>query len=552
MNNYKPLNKISNGSFGNIYRCRELSTGQEVAIKVMITDYNHGIQSTTIREIVHLKKLKSCNNIVKLRKIINDKNKVYFVMELYQHDLLYLVHQKNKNLRLSQVKSIIHQILVGLNECHQNGIVHYDLKPANVLYNENGKVYLCDFGQSEKHIGKNIMGLSTPLYAPLELLLKDHTRGDKADIWAVGCIFAEIIHGEPIFVSNSMQGIINRIKSIVGKSMYYGRKDLASIIGYCDRDGLDLLEKMLDTDPKTRITVQDALNHPFFSGHRSHHLQTAAMRGDTVIHNHQSRYKTQIDDVARMKLVSFMIVLSNKFRVMDRTIVLAIYYLDMILNCHNIKKPDLYCLVSVCFWIAYKYVEIRDVHVRTFAMMIPIKMTEQRILDMEVKVLFLLDWNLDLRIPLDYGKKRATNKAMIGLLVKFFLQKPEYQKYSGQDIYEVCYHTYQVLRHRDINKSGKYKKFCQYLLGEILKAYTDTNYSRSLCTILMKKYSHNDIEKLLEKRGLAPSKVPRRLSSISRNPSGTPQYQRQYQQPQYQRQYQQPQYINRFPAINVY
>ena len=146
------------------------------------------------------------------------------------------------------------------------------------------KLKLCDFGLSRMFslpMGKMTHEIITLWYRPPEVLLGIENYTTKVDSWSIGCIMAEMITGKPLFPGDSEIGQLFKIFQIMGTPNedtwpgIYKLKDFSlnfpqwkpkkikDLFPNFDKDGLDLMEKFLQMDPDKRITIKDALNHPF-------------------------------------------------------------------------------------------------------------------------------------------------------------------------------------------------------------------------------------------------------------------------------------------------
>ena len=180
------------------------------------------------------------------------------------------------------------QLLCGLKYLHSANVLHRDLKPGNLLVNANCELKICDFGLARK--GRDNGQFMTEYvvtrwYRAPELLLCCDNYGTSIDVWSVGCIFAEILGRKPLFPGTEALNQLKLIISILGsqvdadlefidnpkarrfiRSLPYSRGiRFSSLYPQADPLALDLLQRMLVFDPSKRITVTEALRHPFMS-----------------------------------------------------------------------------------------------------------------------------------------------------------------------------------------------------------------------------------------------------------------------------------------------
>ena len=147
---FKQLEKVGNGTYATVYKGLNKTTGVYVALKEVKLDSEEGTPSTAIREISLMKELKH-ENIVRLFDVIHTENKLTLVFEFMDNDLKKFMDNRNKGnahkgLEMDLVKYFQWQLLQGVAFCHENRILHRDLKPQNLLINNRGQLKLGDFG----------------------------------------------------------------------------------------------------------------------------------------------------------------------------------------------------------------------------------------------------------------------------------------------------------------------------------------------------------------------------------------------------------------------
>ncbi|BBG93563.1 cyclin-dependent kinase C, partial [Prunus dulcis] len=199
---FEKLEQIGEGTYGQVYMAREIKTGEIFPI-------------TAIREIKILKKLHH-ENVINLKEIVTspgpekddqDGNKykggIYMVFEYMDHDLTGLADRPGMRFSVPQIKCYMRQLLTGLHYCHVNQVLHRDIKGSNLLIDNEGNLKLADFGLARSFSNDHNANLTnrviTLWYRPPELLLGATKYGPAVDMWSVGCIFAELLHGKPIF-----------------------------------------------------------------------------------------------------------------------------------------------------------------------------------------------------------------------------------------------------------------------------------------------------------------------------------------------------------------
>ncbi|EUD66919.1 CMGC/CDK protein kinase [Plasmodium inui San Antonio 1] len=304
--NYRRLNKISEGTYGAVFRAQNKKTKKIVALKQMknFSSMRHeGFAITSLREINILLQLYH-ENILSVKEVVIGKhlNDIYLVMEYVEHELKMLLDNKTPSFTISELKCLLKQLLSGVDYLHTNWVMHRDLKTTNLLYSNKGVLKICDFGMARKfgHINNHNItrNVVTLWYRAPELLLGERCYTNKIDIWSVGCIFAEMILKKPLFIGENEIDQILKILSLLGlpdredypefyeysfisknKELFKKKKIKMNVTKirshfpnvanqfsglYLSDTGLDLLQQLLHFNPRNRISAADALKHPYF------------------------------------------------------------------------------------------------------------------------------------------------------------------------------------------------------------------------------------------------------------------------------------------------
>ncbi|RVD89506.1 uncharacterized protein DFL_000510 [Arthrobotrys flagrans] len=290
MENYERIDKIGEGTYGVVYKARDLRHGGRfVALKkIRLEQEDEGVPSTAIREISLLKELNTNENIVRLHNIVHaDGHKLYLVFEFLDMDLKKYMETIPKGVPLEPglVKKFMSQLCSGVKFCHGRRILHRDLKPQNLLIDSNLNLKLADFGLARAFgvpLRTYTHEVVTLWYRAPEILLGSKQYSTGIDTWSIGCIFAEMVTRRPLFPGDSEIDEIFKIFSILGtpddstwpgvsalpdyKTTFpqWDRKDLATQVKGLDEVGLDLLEQTLVYDPVGRISAKKACEHEYF------------------------------------------------------------------------------------------------------------------------------------------------------------------------------------------------------------------------------------------------------------------------------------------------
>ena len=343
---WRRLNTINEGSYGVVYRAQHTSTQEIVAIKEvkLSVSANDGFPVTALRELNALLSLRH-ENIVRAHVMAMPKlapaaaaasiskswspesqgalpgtygrcstDSVFMVMEYLPHDLRALMDAMTQPFPLAEVKTLLRQLLLATEHMHANGWLHRDLKTANLLLDNAGRLVVCDLGLARQYTSparQYTAEVVSMWYRAPEVLLGDAKYGPALDMWSCGCIFGEMLTKHYLLQGTSESNQLKRIFEMVGspsaeswpgfealrgagalpKSLLglqggaaclrkgLGLPEHAFAGAYLPPAGLDLLGKLLQLDPAQRITAADALRHPFWEETplpRARHLMRSA------------------------------------------------------------------------------------------------------------------------------------------------------------------------------------------------------------------------------------------------------------------------------------
>ncbi|KAF7271605.1 hypothetical protein GWI33_015539, partial [Rhynchophorus ferrugineus] len=289
MEKYEQISVVGEGSYGLVMKCRHKETEQIVAVKKFLeTEEDATIRKLALREIRMLKRLKH-ENLVTMIEVFRHRKRFYIVFEFLEGTVLDELEKLPGGLGDDRTRERIFQVCRAISYCHSNNIIHRDVKPENVLVSSLGVVKLCDFGFAR------ILSLNgeacteyvaTRWYRAPELLVGEPVYGAPVDIWAIGCLFAEMMTGDPLFPGESDIDQLYLIVKMLGKPclrhqhLMSKNTQLRPIMKTPSQEGMvgfykifqtwpliaiDFLTGCTKMDPHERMSAEELLKHVYFT-----------------------------------------------------------------------------------------------------------------------------------------------------------------------------------------------------------------------------------------------------------------------------------------------
>jgi len=293
---YEILERYGEGVYGTVLKAIHRASGQYVAIKRIAPEEDEGVPATALREAALLRDFDH-PNVVKLNDIIVGVN-LYLVFEFVPKDLrIYLKERRQRSqfFQEREVQRLAHQLISGMAYCHSHRTLHRDLKPANILLTDDCCLKIADFGLARTFnvpIKAYTHEVVTLWYRPPEILLGSKKYNCASDMWSIGCIVGELMHGPgtALFQGNSEIGTIFQIFKALGtptEDTWPGCTRREMLPDFCNRfprfagtgvaalspqakvsTGLrDLVMELLSCSPNLRLTALQALQHDYFQQH---------------------------------------------------------------------------------------------------------------------------------------------------------------------------------------------------------------------------------------------------------------------------------------------
>uniref|UniRef100_A0A0D9YCC5 mitogen-activated protein kinase n=1 Tax=Oryza glumipatula TaxID=40148 RepID=A0A0D9YCC5_9ORYZ len=298
---YEVTEVVGKGSYGVVAAAVDTHTGGRVAIKKINDVFEHISDATRILREIKLLRLLRHPDIVEIKHIMLPPSRrefrdIYIIFELMESDL-HQVIKANDDLTPEHHQFFLYQLLRGMKYIHAASVFHRDLKPKNILANADCKVKICDFGLARVSFDDTPSAIfwtdyvATRWYRAPELCGSFFSKYTPAiDIWSVGCIFAEMLMGKPLFPGKNVVHQLDLMTDLLGSPSgetisrirnekarrYLGnmrkkpRVPFSQKFPGADPMALHLLERLLAFDPKDRPTAAElcikALTDPYFTG----------------------------------------------------------------------------------------------------------------------------------------------------------------------------------------------------------------------------------------------------------------------------------------------
>ncbi|KAF2232753.1 Pkinase-domain-containing protein [Viridothelium virens] len=281
---------IGSGTYGKVYKAVHVYTKEKVALKkIRMEGERDGFPVTAIREIKLLQSLRH-ENVVRLQEVMVEKNDCFMVFEYLSHDLTGLLNHPSFQLDHAHKKHLAKQLFEGLDYLHRRGVLHRDIKAANILISNTGLLKLADFGLARFFAKRRQLDYTnrviTIWYRSPELLLGETQYGPAVDIWSAACVLVEIFTRHAIFPGDGGEiNQLDKIYSVLGTpttSAWPALKALPwfELLRPAERKApafaneyrkkltpaaFDLLAAMFQFDPQLRPQASDVLEHPYFT-----------------------------------------------------------------------------------------------------------------------------------------------------------------------------------------------------------------------------------------------------------------------------------------------
>lgn len=274
---YEVGRTIGEGTFAKVKFARNMETGESVAMKVIEKSaiLKHKMVNQIKREISIMKIVRH-PYIVRLHEVLSSKSKIYIILEFITGGELFdkIVHQGK--LHESESRRYFQQLIDAVDYCHSKGVYHRDLKPENLLLDSQGKLKVSDFGLSAlQRQGDGLLHTTcgTPNYLAPEVLSHQGYDGSAADVWSCGVILYVLMAGFLPFEEIDLPTLYRKISAAE-----------FSCPSWFSAGAKSLIHRILDPNPKTRISIEGIKNDAWF-------------RRSYIVVRHGDEEEVNLDDV---------------------------------------------------------------------------------------------------------------------------------------------------------------------------------------------------------------------------------------------------------------
>ncbi|XP_008808323.2 CBL-interacting serine/threonine-protein kinase 14-like [Phoenix dactylifera] len=269
---YELVGLLGFGASARVYLARDLRSGQSVALKAIPKGRvaKGGRAPNVVREISIMRHLRH-PHVLRLLAVLASRSKIYIVLELARGGEL-LARVARGRLPEDLSRRYFRQLISAIGYCHSRGVFHRDLKPENLLLDDAGDLKVSDFGLSalpDQIRGDGLLHTvcGTPAYVAPEILSKKGYDGAKIDVWSCGVILYVLNAGYLPFNDPNLMAMYRKIYRGEYRCPEWTSPELRQLIG-----------RILDPNPETRITVDSILHDPWFKKGLSEEERAAAAK----------------------------------------------------------------------------------------------------------------------------------------------------------------------------------------------------------------------------------------------------------------------------------
>lgn len=296
------MQKLGEGSFGQVFKAIDTVSSRQVALKKVRLRDVRALPVAALREMMSLQAVDH-PNVMKLLESYTHGANIVLVLPLMRCSLQMVLDDRVMSLPDCVARDVGAQLFAGLAACHDLGLVHRDIKPANLLFEPGGCLKIGDFGQARllsrregacpgrwdastrSEPAELTAHVGTRWYRAPELLLGSRRYSSPVDMWAAGCVIAQLYSLSPLFTGSSDLDQIFRLVLVLGtptEARWPGVSSmpdydklhlpahepvpLAAVVPHAPDVALDLLQRLVCYNPMARVTAAEALESTWVLG----------------------------------------------------------------------------------------------------------------------------------------------------------------------------------------------------------------------------------------------------------------------------------------------
>ncbi|DAZ97023.1 TPA: hypothetical protein N0F65_012892 [Lagenidium giganteum] len=331
---YKFLKPIGHGAYGVVISADNSESSEKVAIKKISKAFEDIVDAKRILREIKLLQHFDHENVITIVDLLPPTSllhfdDVYIITDLMETDLHRIIYSRQP-LTDDHIQYFLYQILRALKYIHSASVLHRDLKPSNLLLNSNCDLKICDFGLARGiEPDEDNMELTeyvvTRWYRAPEIMLSTKEYTKAIDIWSTGCIFAELLGRKPLFPGDDyihqLQIICDKLGTPREEELHFVTSEkarrfmknqpmkpgipFAKLFPSAKPAAIDLLEKMLVFDPSKRISVEQALEHPYLESLHNAEDEPVADRPFSFDFEKEDLTKTRLQELILEEILKF-------------------------------------------------------------------------------------------------------------------------------------------------------------------------------------------------------------------------------------------------------
>ncbi|TGZ60781.1 hypothetical protein CRM22_008340 [Opisthorchis felineus] len=262
--------KLGEGCFGSVYLAREKESRFVVALKMMVKSeiVSQEAMQQIQREIEIQSHLRH-PGLVQLYSYFYDAKRIYLILEYVPKGELSKELARFHHFNNTRTATYLYQLSSAIAYCHQNDVIHRDIKPDNILLGSRGETKIADFGSAvHRPASRRTAPFGTLDYLAPEVIDPESSYENSVDTWSLGVLTYEMLVGQVPFVGETPQDVANQILSCEPR-----------LPGEFDADAVELISSMLQKRPELRISLTGIHSHPWMRQHAEFSLTrcTAAL-----------------------------------------------------------------------------------------------------------------------------------------------------------------------------------------------------------------------------------------------------------------------------------